>query len=124
MAKAKKGSETPQAPVPSMSEQQIREQQQQALQAALVSPLPRFYANSFGIVQTSSDVTIVLMQNNQPLATVAMSFISMKSLVSDLTVTINNIEKATNQKIKTIAEITQDLQKVMGKPLTGPSSAQ
>ena len=94
-----------------------RQEQQQAVRAALMSPIPKFYANSFAVAQTSSDATLILMLNNQPIGSVNMSYISMKSLISDLARTVEKFETATKQKIKTISEITKDLEKSLGKPI-------
>jgi hypothetical protein len=91
-------------------EQAVR-QQQELLQAALRGPMPKFYANSFALVQGSSDLGLLLLLNNQPVGTVNMSYISAKSLLVDLSQVIDRIEKATGQTLKTMNEINSDFKK-------------
>lgn len=107
------------APVPTPNQDEERERQARLIQTALNSPIPKFYANSFGLAQSSSDLSLVLLLNNQPVGTINMSYITAKSLVHDLNGLINSIEKAAKQEIQTIGQMTEHLQKVKGarKPI-------
>jgi hypothetical protein len=85
------------------------------VQAALRGPgLPRFYANSFAIAQTSSDISVVMLLNDQPVGILSMSYISAKSLGVDLGGALEQIEVAIKQKIPTINETTEALRKRYG----------
>jgi hypothetical protein len=86
--------------------------QQELLQAALRGPVPKFYANSFALAQGSSDLGIILLLNNQPVGIVHMSYISAKSLLSDLSAVIGHIEQATGQTIKTMNEVNAALEEI------------
>jgi hypothetical protein len=106
----------PNARVGPLSPQDVeRRNQEQLVQAALrMGTVPKFYANSFGIAQTSTDVSLVVLMNGQPVGTVSLSYITAKSLVADLGAVIDKFEKATGQKIKTIGEVTDDLRREFG----------
>jgi hypothetical protein len=86
-------------------------QQQHAVTAALRGGVPQAYFNSFAVVQTAADLSLVLMSNGNPVLTVSMSYITAKSLVPDMQRAITTFEEATKQTIKTINEVTPDLNK-------------
>ena len=97
---------------PPMTPAQLQQMQaQQAVAAALRGNVPLIYANGFAIAQSTADMSIVLMLNGNPAAMLAMSYISVKSLISDLQKAIQNFEEASGQKIKTIAELTPEMDK-------------
>lgn len=89
-------------------------QQQQVLLNAVRGQVPGIYANGFGIIGSASDLTVVLMLNNNPVAALSLSHISAKSLRNDLSKAIDQFEKATKQEIKTIPETAEQLKSYMG----------
>ena len=90
--------------------------QEAQMNALMRAPMPRIYANGFGMAQSASDITVVMLHNNNPTAMVSMSFISAKSLLVDLEKALEGIETALKQKIPTISEIAEEMTKVRGKP--------
>ena len=90
---------------------------QEAQMAAFMrAPMARIYANGFGIVQSASDISVVMLHNNNPAAMVSMSFISAKSLLLDLGKALEGIEAALKQPIPTITEVAEEMTKIKGKP--------
>jgi len=86
-------------------------QQQEALTAALRGSVPLIYTNGFAIAQSTADMSIVLLMNGNPAAMVSMSYISAKSLLPDLQKAIKLFEEASGQTIKTINELTPEMEK-------------
>jgi hypothetical protein len=96
-------------------------QQQQLLQAALRSTqIATFYANSFGTGLTASDISVVLICNGNPTATVIMSYPSAKALVFMLQDTINKFETSTKESVKSATELQKEIDKVMRASNVGP----
>jgi hypothetical protein len=94
----------------------VQEQQQRMLmQQALRGPIPRFYANQCLVAQTSSDLSIVMINNGVPGGTLSMSYETAKSLARDLEKTITNFEEAIGHKVQTIEEITIAMANIMGQ---------
>jgi pyruvate/oxaloacetate carboxyltransferase len=91
---------------------QSLEQQQQMIQAWLHAPVPRFYANGIAVASTASDIAIVFTMNGAPSSILNLSFGTAKSLTEELTRTLADLEKATGQEIKTINQVSEDLNKV------------
>ena len=87
--------------------------QQQLMQMALRGPVPRHYANGISVAMTPSDLSIVLLTNGSPTGVLSMSYITAKNLIDELTAAVQNFEKATGYKIKSVTEIDQGLRKVM-----------
>jgi hypothetical protein len=85
------------------------------IQALMRAPMPRLYANGFGFAQTASDISVVLLHNNNPTGMLSMSYISAKSFLIDLGKTIEGIEAALKQPIPTMAEVAEELEKVQGQ---------
>lgn len=97
-----------------LTPQQIQQRQQtQAVTQALRGSVPLIYANQFAIAQTASDITLVVMANGNPAAAISMSYITAKSLIPDLTQAIGVFESAYGDKVKTINEITPEMEKKM-----------
>lgn len=86
------------------------------IEALMRAPMPRIYANGFGIAQSASDLSVVLLHNNNPVAMVSMSFISAKSLLVDLGNALGDIESALKQPIPTIADVAGEMIKQKGPP--------
>lgn len=91
-----------------------RHQQEAMAQAALSGGAPRIYANGFIIAQTSSDIAVIMMSNSAVIGVLNMSHISAKSLSAELAEAVRNFEKATHQKVKTLAEVQEALMKREG----------
>lgn len=99
------------APIPQLQLEQL--QIQQVMQGALRGGLPQLYANGFGIAQTASDVSVVLITNGNPTGVLSMSYITAKSLLADLGRAVSTFETAVKSPVKTSAEIDVDLKKLM-----------
>jgi hypothetical protein len=84
------------------------------LHAMLRAPMPRLYANGFGIAQSASDISVIVLHNNAPTGMVSMSYISAKSLLEDLAKALQEIEKALEQTIPTINEVGERMEKLQG----------
>jgi hypothetical protein len=92
--------------------EQIQAVQAQAqLEAALSTPVMRIYANGFMVAQTPADMFVVLLSNGGPAAIVNMSYISARTLLDELTKSINQFENVTGEKIPSMVEIAQKLEK-------------
>jgi hypothetical protein len=94
-------------------EQVAQEAQMNALMRA---PVSRIYANGFGLIQTASDLTVVMLHNNNPAAMVSMSFISAKSLLVDLEKAVSDIEAILKHPLPTIGELVDEITKIKGEP--------
>lgn len=91
----------------------IDAKQRQMLQLALQPSVPRIYANGFMITQTATDMTLVLLHNGSPAATLSLSYISAKSLLVDLGQSIKSIEDVIGT-IQTAHEIVPKMAQVKG----------
>jgi hypothetical protein len=88
------------------------EQQRQLLQTALRSPIPRLYANGFMIAQSASDMSLILLLNGSPVSVLSLSYITAKSLATDLSASLKAFEVAIGQEIKTVNEIVPKMPNV------------
>lgn len=86
------------------------------MQTMMRAAMPRLYANGFGLAQSASDISVVVLHNNVPTGMISMSYISAKSLLEDLGTALQGIEEALGQSIPTIGEVGEKLQKTQGKP--------
>jgi hypothetical protein len=93
-------------------------QQQQLVQAWLHAPVPRFYANGLAIANTASDLAVILSLNGAPNAIVNLSLITAKSLATELTKAVSDLENATKQRVQTINEMAEILTAVKGPGIT------
>jgi len=91
----------------------------QMFEAALRSPIPRFYANGFINGLSQSDITTVFQCNGAPVLVMNLSYISAKSLAVELMKLIVDVEKVTKSNIMTLPEM-KELQEREVKKLTGP----
>jgi hypothetical protein len=99
---------------PSLTPEEMqRRQQAQAVTQALRGGAPLVYGNMIAIAQTSSDMSLIVMANGNPAMTVSMSYITAKSLLSDLARAISVFESAYGQPVKTINEINPEIEKKM-----------
>jgi hypothetical protein len=57
---------------------------QNLMQLALNGPVPRFYANHLGIAQTATDVSVVFVSNNSPVATVSLSYETITLVIDEM----------------------------------------
>lgn len=108
---------TPPATPPSQDEQ--RRQLEQVIQGAMVGPTPKTYANAFGFAQTAADISMIAIMNGQPVGVVIFPYVTAKSLLADLSQILEKFEQATNQKIRTLAEVTSDMSKLLEGPASG-----
>jgi hypothetical protein len=93
-----------------------RRQIEQAIQGALLGPVPKLYANGFGLAQTASDLSVILMLHGQPTAVLTMSYVTAKSLVADVSSVLAGYEASTKQQLRTIADLTAEMTKQTGAP--------
>jgi hypothetical protein len=106
----------PPRPAPMTPAQLQRMQQQQMVQAALRGGAPVIYANGFAFAQTAADLSIVLFLNGSPTSTLNLSYAAAKSMISQLQRAVKNFEDASGQTLKTLEEITPELNKKLKEP--------
>jgi hypothetical protein len=92
--------------------EEMRRQQEQLVQGALLGPVPKIYMNGFAFAQTASDISVVTLLHNQPLAVLTMSYTTAKSLLSDLSQVLTKYEEAVEQPIKTFVELNVALSRI------------
>jgi hypothetical protein len=110
------GGEEKVASTPSDGELTAQQQQQRALaQAALHAPIPHFYANGFGLAQTATDITLILLSNTAPIGTLTMTYGLLKQAVDELSKAVSNFEKASGHEITPIGKVNEELQKLAGQ---------
>jgi hypothetical protein len=107
------GAPVPPATTPLTPAQLKQQQTAQIMQAALRGGLPQFYANGFGIAQTATDVSLVLLTNGNPTGVLSISYTTAKTLLSDLDRALKNFERATNSSLKTAAELEPALEQML-----------
>jgi hypothetical protein len=101
-------------PPPPLTPQQVQQRQLQlTMTQALRGGAPLIYGNQVSIAQTSSDLTLVVIANGNPAATISMSYITAKSLARDLAQAIGVFESAYGAQVKTINEINPEMEKKM-----------
>jgi hypothetical protein len=87
---------------------------QQQLQAILSNPMiPRFYGNTFGIAQTSADLSVIVVANSAAAGILTMSYSSAKGLIAELEKAVRNFETATGQAVLTNQELDAKMKPVM-----------
>jgi hypothetical protein len=74
------------------SEQLSQAQAQAVFQAALASPLPRFYANMFMNAGSDSDIMTVFQCNGQNVCVMNMSYVTAKTLAEALAELVTTYE--------------------------------
>lgn len=85
---------------------------QNQIQAALELPSEsKFYANGFTIAMTPTDVVVVLLQNNKPIALLNTSPAIAKALTASLDALLKDYEAKTGQRVLTLEEINSALSK-------------
>src|ERR1700733_271422 len=99
-----------------MSNSDVEKQRQAAItQAALNAPIPRLYANAHGVLQSSTDLSVVLVTNNQPVAILSLSYSTAKALAGDIDRAVKAFEKAARIEIKSVEEMNKKMQELMTK---------
>ena len=73
--------------------------------------IPRFYANQSYNVNTGRDLSILLLNNNVPVAVLNLSFNMAKTLALQIGELIRDFEDTTNTQILTILEIDESFKK-------------
>ena len=85
---------------------------QNQIQVALeLPPESKFYVNGFTIAMTPTDVVIVLLQNNKPIALLNTPPIIAKALTASLDGLVKDYETKTGQRVLTLDEINSALSK-------------
>ena len=80
------------------------------MQNGLELPAERqFYFNGYLFTVSPSDVTIVLLQNDQPVALLNTSHTLAKTLTTAIEKELKNLEEKTGQRILTTVEISAAL---------------
>lgn len=94
-------------------EEAKKQQHQQLMQMALRGPIPRYSANSCGVAQSPSDLALVFISNNNPVATVNMSYETAKLIITYLEEAIKKFEAAVGRKVEDYREIDKKMREVM-----------
>ena len=76
---------------------------------------PRLYTNGIAVAQTASDVSLVLLTNENPTGVLSLSYTTAKTVVDELSKAIKNFEAGTDYKVKSIEELDKGLRTVMEK---------
>jgi|SRR5579872_2783974 len=92
-----------------MADESKATQQLQALPQILGSHL---YANAFGIVQSASDISIILIQNGAPIGLLALSYQTAKSLGAHITRAVQEYETAIGRTTPDLEEGGRGLQRL------------
>lgn len=92
--------------------QAISEQQKNIAKALVESAgqsaaIPHYYFNGMIVAQGTSDVTLILQLNNQPVAALNCSFTIAKTLSQALDKGIKQLETIAGTKIMTVDDITR-----------------
>jgi hypothetical protein len=77
--------------------------------------VPKFYGNGFQCQMTLGDSSIIVKQNEVPVAMISMSLHAMKSLTIQLNKIISLYEGSTGQTVFSFEELTQKLQEAQKK---------
>lgn len=77
--------------------------------------IPKLYGNGFTIGHSMADATIVIQTGKTPIATLSLSFISLKSLYISLGGAIANIERGLGEPIPEIKDLLVNWQKNINK---------
>jgi hypothetical protein len=105
------GSQSPSAT--SQSPAEIAQRQQYAMiQAAFHGSVPRYYTNLIAPMLTPSDICLVLLTNGAPSATVILSYPTAKQLSGELQELMKKLEEVMGQRIKPLAEMQGDINKI------------
>ncbi len=80
-------------------------------ETAQIKTQQHFYANGFQVGITSSDTSLVLMLDGSPMITVHLSFTSAKTLANKINGLMAQFEEKVSQKIMTIDDVNERLQK-------------
>jgi len=89
---------------------------QDTLKIISLPELPKTYANGFQVVMSNSDVSLLLIQNNVPVAVVNMSYTVAKTLSKKVGELIEKLETRSGQPIMT----TDDIHKYLKEELNAP----
>jgi hypothetical protein len=89
---------------------------QDTLKVISLPEVPKMYANGFQIVMSNSDVSILLIQNNVPVAVVNVSYTIAKTLSEKVGELIGKLEARSKQPIMT----TDDINKYLQEEQSGP----
>ena len=75
------------------------------ISAALESSVPEIYANGYTMGFTPSDIIVALERNGRPVATLNFSLSMAKTLSEGLSRSISDLERASERKVMTSAEM-------------------
>jgi hypothetical protein len=104
------GQASPGAP---QSPAEIAQRQQQGMiQAAFHGSVPRYYTNGITLMVTPSDICLVMSNNGIPSIAVTLSYPTAKQLEGDLQRLMGDLERITGLKIKSLAEMQVDVNKI------------
>jgi hypothetical protein len=86
------------------------------LQAALLGgAVPSFYANGFGMGQTATEVTVVLVANQAAVGVVSLGYPIVKRLIGELQKAIEKFEAASGREVDDPIAINEKLQETKAK---------
>ena len=93
------------APNPLTPEQQ----RQRQMQAFLRAPVQKIYANGLGVNATATDISVVLLDNTNPVGILTLAYSTAKSLIIDVSTAIKTFEDRTGEKVKDINTLAAKL---------------
>lgn len=81
------------------------------IEGALDNPeIPKLYANGFVSALGNSDVLVVLLQNQRPIASLNLSYTAAKTLSGRLIQLIKSLERVTGNTIMTVDDVASALE--------------
>jgi hypothetical protein len=83
----------------------LEKQETDAATLHFLPPASSYYFNGFEMGVTNADLILTIKLNNQPLATLNMSFTTAKTLREAMCKTLDALESATNHDIMSIDDV-------------------
>ena len=80
-----------------------------SLKDLMEKDIPHIYANGYMSYLGTSDIAIVLKHNDKPIGTISLAYNLAKTLSITLGEMIRELEKKTEQNIKTVNEIKKEV---------------
>lgn len=96
------------SPKPAQDDMAERQRQMQALMRG--APIQKFYANGLGLATTASDLSVIFLDQNAPVAIVTLAFPTAKTLSNELGKALADLEQKTGEKIRDVTELMKILQ--------------
>lgn len=75
--------------------------------------IPAFYFNGFQLGLSNADINGVLLLNNQPHATISMSYTTAKTLAEALAEMVAALESVTERTIMTTKQVAEGIERLV-----------